>query len=106
MHVLAKMEGISAEPAAATAFAGAFSKWCVRGLCAPTDTVVVNCTGHTMPTEEEVLGDEWVHDVALPAQQAAAAPPQEGLLAALNQVVPQTLPRASSLWMTMRMHGA
>jgi threonine synthase len=92
MHVLAKMEGISAEPAAATAFAGLF-KMVRQGIVHPTDTVVVNCTGHTMPTEEEVLGDEWVHDVALPAQQAAAAPPQEGLLAALNQVVPQRFPR-------------
>ncbi len=92
MHVLAKMEGISAEPAAAVAFAGLF-KMVRQGIVHPNHTVVINCTGHTMPTEEEVLGDEWVHDVALPSQQVAAPPPQEGLLAALNQVVPQRFPR-------------
>ncbi len=94
MHVLAKMEGISAEPAAAAAFAGLF-KMVRQGLIRPTDTVVVNCTGHTMPTEEEVLGDEWSHDVSLPQDQAARVAPQEGLLAALNRVVPERFPRVA-----------
>jgi threonine synthase len=43
MHVLAKMEGISAEPAAGVAFAGLF-KLVRAGIIKPTDTVVVNCT--------------------------------------------------------------
>lgn len=94
MHVLAKMEGISAEPAAAAAFAGLF-KMVRGGIIRPTDTVVVNCTGHTMPTEEEVLGDEWAYDISLPEKQAAVQAPQEGLLAALNHVVPEHFPRVA-----------
>lgn len=94
MHVLAKMEGISAEPAAAAAFAGLF-KMMRQGILRPTDTVVVNCTGHTMPTEEEILGEEWSHDVSLPQDQTANVAPQEGLLAALNRVVPERFPRVA-----------
>ncbi|MBK9209268.1 MAG: threonine synthase [Anaerolineales bacterium] len=41
MHVLAKMEGISAEPAAGVAFAGLF-KLIRAGIIKPSDTVVVN----------------------------------------------------------------
>lgn len=94
MHVLAKMEGISAEPAAAVAFAGLF-KMVRQGIIRPTDTVVVNCTGHTMPTEEEVLGDEWAYDLSLPEKQVTAQAPQEGLLAALNHIVPKHFPRVA-----------
>ncbi len=85
MHVLAKMEGMSAEPAAAVGFAGLF-KLVRAGVIRPNETIVVNCTGHTMPAEEFVLGDHWTRDVELPAAQVET--PQEGLLAALNQVTP------------------
>jgi threonine synthase len=57
MHVLAKWKH-SAEPAAATAFAVLF-KLIRAGIIKPTDTVVVNCTGHTMPAEQDILGDNW-----------------------------------------------
>src|SRR5574341_303471 len=93
MHVLAKMEGISAEPAAAVAFAGLF-KLVRVGIIQPSDTIVVNCTGHTMPAEESVLGPHWTRDVVLPAQQKEETP-QEGLLAALNQVAPNRFPRVA-----------
>ncbi len=83
MHVLAKMEGISAEPAAAVGFAGLF-KLVRSGLIRATDTIVVNCTGHTMPAEEFILGANWSRDVELPVAEVET--PQEGLLAALNQV--------------------
>src|SRR3972149_3846801 len=73
MHVLAKMEGISAEPAAAVAFAGLF-KLIRAGVIKPSDTVVVNCTGHTMPAEQIVLGDNWSRDVKFPSMVEA---PQE-----------------------------
>ena len=89
MHVLAKMEGISAEPAAAVAFAGLF-KLIRAGVIKPTDTVVVNCTGHTMPAEQSVLGDNWSRDVKFPSREET---PQEGLLAALTQVAPEKFPR-------------
>ena len=89
MHVLAKMEGISAEPAAAVAFAGLF-KLIRAGIIKPSDTVVVNCTGHTMPAESSVLGENWSHDVKFPTAEET---PQEGLLSALSQVAPERFPK-------------
>lgn len=91
MHVLAKMEGISTEPAAAVAFAGLF-KLVRSGIIKPTDVVVVNCTGHTMPTEPFVLGDNWARNVVLPSRVMEETP-QEGLLAALSRVAPDRFPR-------------
>lgn len=91
MHVVAKMEGISMEPAAGVAFAGLF-KMIRNGIIKPTDTVVVNCTGHTMPAEQFILGDNWAKNVVLPSK-AREQTPQEGLLAALNQVAPDRFPR-------------
>jgi len=89
MHVLAKMEGISAEPAAAVAFAGLF-KLIRAGVIKPSDTVVVNCTGHTMPAEPGILGDNWSRDVKLMTSEET---PQEGLLSALRQVAPERFPK-------------
>ncbi|MGE5221857.1 MAG: response regulator [Omnitrophica WOR_2 bacterium] len=43
---------------------------------------MVNCTGHTIPIENTVLGDGWARDVVIPTQSQ----PQEGLLSALNHV--------------------
>lgn len=88
MHVLAKMEGISAEPAAGTAFAGLF-KLVRSGVIKSHETVVVNCTGHTMPAEPFVLGDNWSRDVKFPTDEI----PQEGLLSALTQVAPERFPK-------------
>jgi threonine synthase len=89
MHVLAKMEGISAEPAAAVAFAGLF-KLIRAGVIKSNETVVVNCTGHTMPAEPFVLGDNWSHEVKFPTKDET---PQEGLLSALTQVAPERFPK-------------
>ncbi len=84
MHVLAKMEGISVEPAAAVAFAGLF-KMIELGMIGPHENVVVNCSGHTFPVARELLGDEWEQSFDVPP--AAAAPlPQEGLLSALERL--------------------
>lgn len=88
MHVLAKMEGISAEPAAGVAFAGLF-KLIRAGVIKPSDTVVVNCTGHTLPAEPIVLGDNWSRDVKFPSTET----PQEGLLSALTEVAPERFPK-------------
>ena len=90
MHVLAKMEGISAEPAAGTAFAGLF-KLIRAGVIKPSDTVVVNCTGHTMPAEQGILGENWSRDVKFPS--LSQAPQEEGLLSALTQVAPERFPK-------------
>jgi threonine synthase len=91
MHVLAKMEGVSAEPAAAVAFAGLF-KLVRAGVIKSGETIVVNCTGHTMPAEESILGTHWTRDVEFPARQWDSTP-EEGLLAALSQVAPNRFPR-------------
>jgi len=96
MHVLAKMEGISVEPAAGVAFAGLF-KLIGLGLIGPDENVVVNCSGHTLPVSQELLGDEWarslertlVFDVPQPTAAVplvAAQLPQEGLLSALERL--------------------
>ena len=94
MHVLAKLEGISAEPAAGVAFAGLF-KLVRSGVIKPSDSVVVNCTGHTLPAEQFLFGDNWTRDVNLSEQFAQAETPQEGLLAALNNVTPSRFPRVA-----------
>ena len=94
MHVLAKMEGISAEPAAGVAFAGLF-KLVRAGIIKPTDTVVVNCTGHTMPAEQFLFGEGWTRDVDLETRGEPAPTPQEGLLSALNNVTPNRFPRVA-----------
>ena len=91
IHVLAKMEGISVEPAAAVAFAGLI-RAARAGLIRPTDIIVVNCTGHTMPVEKMILGDGWARNVDLPAQ-ALGETPEEGLLAALRHVTTERYPR-------------
>ena len=94
MHVLAKMEGISAEPASGVAFAGLF-KLVRAGIIKPTDTVVVNCTGHTLPAEQFLFGEGWTRDVDLREKQEQAPTPQEGLLSALNNVTPNRFSRVA-----------
>jgi threonine synthase len=85
MHVMAKMDGFSVEPATAAAFAGLF-KLIAQQVIGRDEIVVVNCSGHTFPVEKELLGDEWTHDVEMPEPAAAASVPQEGLLSALERL--------------------
>jgi threonine synthase len=93
MHYVAKMEGMSVEPAAAVAFAG-LVKLVRAGVIKPTETVVINCTGHTMPIEHSVLGDGWSRDIVLPTHTAMAEESEEeGLLAALSNVAIDRFPR-------------
>jgi len=84
MHILAKLEGLSVEPAAAVAFAGLF-KLIHQGRIKPDETIVVNCTGHTMSVERAILGDKWARNIVLPSKQTEL-PQEEGLLAALSKV--------------------
>jgi len=94
MHVLAKMEGISVEPAAGVAFAGLF-KLIRAGIIKPSETVVINCTGHTMPAEPGILGENWSRDVKFPSLDQM--PQEEGLLSALTQVAPERFPKIAIL---------
>jgi threonine synthase len=85
MHVAAKMEGMAIEPASAVAFAGLFQL--VRsGAVAPSDVVVINATGHTIPVEREVLGEGWEKVLSGEAPESAPQPQQEGLMAALDRL--------------------
>ncbi len=84
MHLLAKMEGISVEPAAAVAFAGLFQE-VRKGTIHPDEVVVVNCTGHTLPIENHILGT--VSDQQIDTGEVVSdLGSEEGLLAALNNI--------------------
>jgi threonine synthase len=85
MHVMAKMDGFSVEPATAAAFAGLF-KLVGQQVVGRDELVVVNCSGHTFPVEKELLGDVWARDVEVPEPALAASVPQEGLLSALERL--------------------
>jgi threonine synthase len=91
MHYLAKMEGLSVEPASAVAFAG-LVKLVRSGVIKPHEVVVVNCTGHTMPIERNILGEGWARDIVLP-NQGMEEGNEEGLLAALSKVATDRFPR-------------
>jgi len=82
MHVMAKLDGISMEPAAATAFAGLF-KLLSKGVIQRDEVIVVNCSGHTFPVEKHLLGDEWARTVDVPAGKQMV---EEGLLGSLEQL--------------------
>jgi threonine synthase len=83
LNVMAKLDGISMEPAAATAFAGLFSLLS-KGVIKRDDVIVVNCSGHTFPVEKHLLEEEWARTVEVPTE----APPilEEGLLGSLDNL--------------------
>ncbi len=82
MHVMAKLNGLSMEPAAAMAFAGLFNLLS-KGIIRRDEVVVVNCSGHTFPVEKHLLGDEWGRTVELPQ---GAPSIEEGILGTLEQL--------------------
>jgi threonine synthase len=86
MHVMAKMDGISMEPAAAMAFAGLF-KLVSKQVIKPDEVVVVNCSGHTFPVEKFLLGEGWAQSVEAPEEKPVERlPQQEGILASLERL--------------------
>ena len=91
IHLLAKMEGLSVEPAAAVAISGLI-RMVRNGQILPEDVVVVNITGHTFPIESAILGENWSHDIDL-AHPALQESQEEGLLAALSKVGSDRYPR-------------
>ncbi len=92
MHFLAKMEGLSVEPAAAVAVAGVV-KMVRAGVIKPNETVMINCTGHTMPVERNILGEGWSKDLTQLATSEMDEGKEEGLLAALSKVGIDRFPR-------------
>ncbi len=87
MHVMAKMDGISMEPAAAMACAGLF-KLLSRRIIKPDEVVVVNISGHTFPVEKHLLDEQRMHSVGTAEAVALTRPaaPREGLMTALNRL--------------------
>ncbi len=85
MRLLARMDGLSVEPATAVTFAGLF-KMVRNGVIHPDDVVVVNCSGHTFPVEKHILGDQWARQVDVSKAGRPMSLPEEGLLSALEQV--------------------
>lgn len=86
LHVVAKMDGISVEPATAVAFAGLFNL--IRsGVIQPHETIVINCSGHTFPVEKHIIGDHYTRDMDLNDQNNGRyASREEGLLTALEEL--------------------
>jgi len=82
MHVMAKLDGISMEPAAGVAFAGLF-KLLSRGVIERHEVIVVNCSGHTFPVEKHLLRNGWARTVEMPAGAWAV---EEGLLGSLERL--------------------
>ena len=99
MHVMAKLDGLSMEPAAATAFAGLF-KLLSKGVIRRDEVIVVNCSGHTFPVDKHLLGDKWARTVEWPnlperagadtrdlsGRYGGTEPMEEGLLGSLGQL--------------------
>lgn len=92
MHYLAKMEGISVEPAAAVAVAG-LVRLVRAGQVKPDDVVVINATGHTMPVERDILGEGWSQNLVPSASKYMDENAEDGLLAALSKVSIDRFPR-------------
>jgi threonine synthase len=64
LRLVAKMDGISVEPATAVAFAG-LVKLIHAGVIRPHETVVVNCSGHTFPVEKHIVGEHQMRNMIL-----------------------------------------
>ncbi|MBI9048392.1 MAG: pyridoxal-phosphate dependent enzyme [Anaerolineaceae bacterium] len=91
MHFLSKMEGLSVEAAAAVSFAGV-SKLMRLGTIKPDEMVVINCTGHTMPVQNDILGSGWSMDINLKKSRMEPFN-QDGLLAALSEIKYEKYPK-------------
>jgi len=91
MRHLASRAGISVEPATAVAFAG-LDKMFSQGIIKSGDTVVINCSGHTMPAESHILGDQYdryILDLKIDPTDQTHSPKEEGLGAALQNLSEQ-----------------
>ncbi len=90
MRRLARVEGMSMEPAASVAFAG-LERLIKDKVIGPDDRVVVNCSGHTFPAEKHILEDQYVLDLQFGENDTSANHQQleEGLGAAFERLAEQ-----------------
>jgi threonine synthase len=87
LQVVAKMDGLSVEPATAVAFAGLFNL-IRQGVIKRDEIVVINCSGHTFPVEKHIVGEHFARDMAL--EQSEGIPRrEEGLMTALEELDPR-----------------
>ncbi|MCA9902416.1 MAG: threonine synthase [Anaerolineae bacterium] len=84
IRLVARLDGISVEPAAGVMFAGLF-KMVQRGIIKPDEVVVLNCSGHTLPVEREILGEQWQKQVELQHAKTVQLP-EDKLLSALDHI--------------------
>jgi threonine synthase len=85
IRVLARTDGISVEPATGVTFAGLF-KMVRAGVIKPDDVVVVNCSGHTLPVEKTILGEQWQQLVDMSTASPSPVLSEARLVEALDQV--------------------
>lgn len=85
IRILARNDGMSVEPATGVTFAGLF-RMVREGIIKPDDVVVVNCSGHTLPVETMILDEHWQRSLDLSQRNKEPVLPQEGLVAALEQM--------------------
>jgi threonine synthase len=83
MRHIARLEGLSMEPAASVAFAG-LDKLFDYKYIEPGECVVVNCSGHTFSAEKYALEDRYI--LNLTVQSPDAVRPAEGLATALEEL--------------------
>ncbi len=89
MRHLATRAGISVEPATAVAFGG-MERMLREGIIQEDEVVVINASGHTLPAESHILGDQYdkyILNVDLPnGESAIPVGDEEGLGAALKNL--------------------
>jgi threonine synthase len=85
LQTVARMDGLSIEPATAVTFAGLF-KLVRDGVIKPHETVVVNCSGHTFPVEKHIIGEQYARDMVLEETPYEISRRSEGILTALEDI--------------------
>ena len=85
IRVLARLDGISVEPATGVTFAGLI-KMVRQNIIKPDDVVVVNCSGHTLPVEKRILGEQWQKLVDIASKPTAPPVPEKELTHAVTSI--------------------
>jgi threonine synthase len=83
MRHIARIEGISMEPASSVAFAG-LDKLVSKDYIQPGEQVVINCSGHTFSAEKYALEDRYILNLAV--GNPVEVRPAEGLATALEEL--------------------
>jgi threonine synthase len=85
IRILAQQDGLSVEPATGVTFAGLF-KMVREGIIKPDDVVVVNVSGHTLPVETRILGEQWQKLVDLSETPTTPKVPEAGLMSVVHNI--------------------